>query len=208
MSKFTIERRQTGEPPRRGSGEVYVVATFDVNRRGNVWNIEIVDAYPADNPDRLGTLVVLGNLLLDCGDLGAARDAYEVVLGAKLTDDDIVATATNGLAQVAAQRNDIVSYERAIQKLEAVRARIQVEVWTEILLDRAKDELILGRVDRAHGAVEQATALAKKHKFGWLVIEADKTRATLDNPEPTPQRSVVKGTNRVRGKLRELREAL
>ncbi|TDJ69459.1 MAG: energy transducer TonB [Proteobacteria bacterium] len=49
MSKFTIERRQTGEPPRRGSGEVYVVATFDVNRRGNVWNIEIVDAYPADN---------------------------------------------------------------------------------------------------------------------------------------------------------------
>ncbi len=166
------------------------------------------DAYPADDPDRMGTLVVLGNVLLECGDLGAAEDAYEIVLGAKLKDTDILATATNGLAQVAAQRNDLVGYEGAIEKLESARGKVQVNVWTQILLDRAQGELILGRVDRAREALDEAMALAEKHKIGRLVIEADKLRATLDNPKPTPQRPVVKGTNRVRGKLRELREAL
>lgn len=166
------------------------------------------DAYPVDNPDRLGTLVVLGNVLLDCGDLGAAEDAYELVLSANLKDTDILATATNGLAQVAAQRGDLGGYERARRRLESARGEVQVNVWTQILLCRAQDELMLGRADRAREAVEEAASLAEKHKLGRLIIEVDKRRAMLDNPEPTPQRPVVAGTNRVRGKLSELRNSL
>ncbi len=174
---------------------------------GHGW--KAVDAYDSDDPERYGAMVVLGNILLECGDLPAAQDAYEIVLGTDHEDIDIRVTAANGLAQVAARRGDLIRYKAMLRTLdEQGRGKVQAKVMTQIFLDRARDELMLGRLNRAREAVEEATALAEKHKLGHLVIEADKTLAMLDNPKPTPQRSVVEGTNRVRGKLRELRKAL
>ena len=167
------------------------------------------DAYASTDPDRYGTLVVLGNILVECGDLGAAEDAYEIVLGSNQKDIDIRVTATNGLAQTAARRGDITRYEAMLDRLEKHgQGKVQAKVMTQVLLDRARDEVILGREDRAREALEEATALAERHTLGRLIIESDEIQVMLDNSEPAPQRPVVKGTNRVRGKLKELRSTL
>ena len=166
------------------------------------------NAYPEDDPDRYGALNTLGNVMLECGELSAAEDAYEIVARAGKRYIDHRAAAANGLARVAARRNDQRAYRRAMRRLESERGKVQVNVWTQILLDRARDELIIGRLDRAREAVDEALGLAEAHKLGRLIIEADEIRAMVDNPKPTPQHPVVTGTSHVGGRLRALRATL
>jgi tetratricopeptide (TPR) repeat protein len=166
----------------------------------------------------LKALFDLAGVLIDMGELSAARDAYTIV-AEQLPRFEHHMMALDALSLIAARQGDRRRYGE-------LRARKELEGWQDlspifrgqVLFYRGLSSRALGMEEEGLKELQEALEFAEEHGLNWLIFDIEKaleegrktgTPDTFPAPAasgaPDSQDSELSG---VRQGLRELREAL
>lgn len=158
--------------------------------------------------DRVQALASLAGVLIDRGELGAAQDAWTLVL--RLDDSHFYRLyAVDALGHIAALRGDEREFERRAAEADAMGWNSgERSAKAEILHYRGLSYHALGRDDEARLWLERAVSFAERHAFNRTMFAAEAALASLDESIDEPRtagESPPPATLEVRRELREWR---
>ena len=180
--KRSLERAKVlGDPYVLGSAHHNLMADHHLTEQlsaaiNHGW--EAVQYYPAER-NRLHALTDLAWSLVEAGDLGAAEDAYTVIV--HRSEDFIYRTdALVSLAYIEAARGDETAFKTRVETLDETpwRGGSPYKV-SEVLLMRGRSYQMLGDFDRAVEWLERARDFSQEHGNHQLTFRAEAALESL-----------------------------